>query len=214
MRTKIRVILFDADHVIQRAAPFEERLANIFGLDAADAAACATEIYAAEATTLTGDRPVLDAMEPVIEKWGGGKVTPTHFFQMWNDIRIDDVILTLISELRKQGYYCALASNQHAERAGYMIQNFHLDQYFDHCFFSFQLGYAKPNPQFFLAICDQTGWPPADHLFIDDNADNIAGALNIGMHAERYEMPMQGSGIKAMRRLLAGYGISEMPSAS
>lgn len=208
MAVPFKAILFDADHVIQRAAPYQQRLMNAFGLDAPDADMCVQELYAAEATTLTGKRSVSEAMGPIIEKWGGGKVSPASFFHHWNDIRVDQPVLNMISALREQGYYCALASNQHAERAHYMVQNLHLDRYFDQLFFSFALGFAKPDPQFFHAICDQTGWPPPDHLFIDDNADNVAGAASIGIVVQQYEMPMEGSGETEMRMLLASYGLS------
>ena len=74
-----KALLLDADHVVQRAAPYQQRLKAAFGLNPDDAATCAKELYAAEATTLTGDRMVLDAMGPVIEKWGRGKVAPKTF---------------------------------------------------------------------------------------------------------------------------------------
>lgn len=141
-----KALLLDADHVVQRAAPYQQRLKAAFGLNPDDAATCAKELYAAEATTLTGHRMVLDAMGPVIEKWGRGKVTPKTFFAAWNDIHVDKPVLALIADLRTQGYYCALASNQHEERAHYMVDSLHIDQYFDHLFFSFELGFAKPNP--------------------------------------------------------------------
>ena len=203
-----KALLFDADHVVQRAAPYQQRLKNAFGLNPDDADACAKELYAAEATTLTGNRTVLDAMGPIIEKWGRGKVTPKAFFAEWNDIRVDKPVLALISDLRAQGYYCALASNQHAERAHYMVDSLHIDLYFDHLFFSFELGFAKPDPQFFRAISDETRWPPQAHLFIDDNADNVAGAASIGMQAIQYEMPVEGSGEVKFKALLAAYGLT------
>lgn len=53
-------------------------------------------------------------------------------------------------------------------------------------FFSYELGLIKPDPEIYLRVCSQIGILPQQCVFIDDLAENIEGARNIGMQAIRF----------------------------
>ena len=45
------------------------------------------------------------------------------------------------------------------------------------------LGAAKPDPDVYVRALDRLGFAPAETLFIDDRADNVAGARSAGLRA-------------------------------
>ncbi len=53
-------------------------------------------------------------------------------------------------------------------------------QSFDKLFFSFELGCRKPDPEFFEKACSLGGFHPAETLFVDDNAENVNAAAQLG----------------------------------
>jgi putative hydrolase of the HAD superfamily len=75
---------------------------------------------------------------------------------------------------------------------------------FDEQFYSFELGFAKPEAGYFQAIVDRISVAPNRVLFIDDHDGNVAGAREIGIHSELF--PVDG-GVAALKPILARYGI-------
>jgi 2-haloacid dehalogenase len=49
----------------------------------------------------------------------------------------------------------------------------------------------KPDPRIYRILCERYALSPAQCVFIDDNAKNVAGAEAIGMRAVLYESPPQ-----------------------
>ncbi|MDO5648285.1 HAD-IA family hydrolase [Paracoccus sp. (in: a-proteobacteria)] len=47
----------------------------------------------------------------------------------------------------------------------------------------------KPDPRIFQILCDRAGVTPAECLFIDDSAANVAGARAAGMAAHHFTTP-------------------------
>ena len=52
---------------------------------------------------------------------------------------------------------------------------------------SAELGLTKPDPQAFLTCLQHLGFQPGSTLLIDDNADNVASALTVGLDAVLFE---------------------------
>lgn len=61
--------------------------------------------------------------------------------------------------------------------------DFGLDDLVDGVWASHHLGVRKPDPRFFLRILDRIGRDPADCLFVDDRAANVAAAAALGLRA-------------------------------
>jgi len=57
----------------------------------------------------------------------------------------------------------------------------HVLQPFDRLVASHELGLEKPDPAIFHWVLRDTGRPPAEHLFIDDIAENVESARAVGM---------------------------------
>jgi HAD superfamily hydrolase (TIGR01549 family) len=89
----------------------------------------------------------------------------------------------LFRTLKEQGHSVALLSNLGPHHAKCIKQRFpgFFEIYAPH-FFSFDLGFHKPDPNIYHATCKGLNKPPEKCLFIDDMEENIIGAQGIGMH--------------------------------
>lgn len=59
----------------------------------------------------------------------------------------------------------------------------------DRVFCSGLLGASKPSPDAFLRVVERLGHAAQHTLFLDDNFDNVEGARNAGLYAERVAQP-------------------------
>jgi putative hydrolase of the HAD superfamily len=57
---------------------------------------------------------------------------------------------------------------------------------FDHCTWSHALFTAKPDPEIYIKTAEALNTPPANILFLDDRAENIAAAAALGMQTIQY----------------------------
>jgi 2-haloacid dehalogenase/putative hydrolase of the HAD superfamily len=47
----------------------------------------------------------------------------------------------------------------------------------------------KPGPEIFQLVCERFGFAPAEALFIDDSATNIAAAKTLGFQTHHFTDP-------------------------
>ena len=90
----------------------------------------------------------------------------------------------LFRTLKEQGHSVALLSNLGPHHTECIKERF--PGFFDiHApyYFSYDLGYHKPDPNIYHATCQGLNKPPEQCLFIDDMEENVTGAQGIGMHS-------------------------------
>ena len=65
----------------------------------------------------------------------------------------------------------------------YLRQQFctRLCDYFHHAYYSHEMGYRKPEPEIYELLLQQEQLKPSSCLFIDDKAENIAAAAQLGL---------------------------------
>jgi len=112
--------------------------------------------------------------------------------------------VTLIEDLAAGGYRLALLSNAPAEVAE-VVAALPVAACFEHCVFSYALRSVKPEPECYRAVLAMLGASPADVVFLDDRADNVAGAQALGMRGVQFTDPGQA------RAALAAYGVVTTP---
>jgi len=83
----------------------------------------------------------------------------------------------------------------------YRFEKFGIRQYLRVAFSSCYVGLRKPGTAIYLRALDILGLPPARVLFVDDRAENTAGAEAAGMKAIRF------TGAEALRRELGTLGV-------
>jgi putative hydrolase of the HAD superfamily len=92
-------------------------------------------------------------------------------------------------------------NNETRETNEYRFNHFGLRDSFDVALSSCYLGMRKPEPAIYERALDILGRPAERILFIDDRAENVAGAMAAGMKSIRFE------GAEALRRELEILGV-------
>jgi glucose-1-phosphatase len=64
-----------------------------------------------------------------------------------------------------------------------------LDECFHKSYYSHLMRKRKPEPEIFLQVLHENDLDPAETIFLDDNADNIAGAKAVGINAVFVDKP-------------------------
>lgn len=200
----VRAVLWDADGVLQHLpAGWEASMRPVVGHLVDDVEAFLAEAFAAERPALTGDARWLEILPGLLERWGLA-ASYDEALRVW--LTIEPVVETreLVAALRARGLLCALATNQDEHRGRHMHENLGYADLFDDTFYSYELGVAKPDPAFFTAVLDRLGLAPDQVLFVDDNAENVASAREVGLRAEQWHVD---EGVDRLRERLAGHGL-------
>jgi len=197
----VSAVLFDADGVIQR--PSLDWWSRLTSLVPSDGDAFVADLMAAEKPSLVGKGDFRDAVAEVLQRWNS-PVSVEEALEPWRWFAAEPSVIALIGDLRAAGIGCHLATNQQAYRRAIMQDERGYGALFDQTFYSCDLGLAKPDPAYFRAILAAIDEPASSVLFIDDNEDNVAGALSVGLQAEVYDLS---SGVGELVGLLRRYGL-------
>lgn len=111
------------------------------------------------------------------------------FVEVWSDMFwVEERTLNLLLQARVHLRF--ILSNTNPIHWEWLSRRFSwLWEHFDKIFLSYEWGLLKPDPVFFREVVKASGFSPSEHLFIDDNPENIQGALQIGMRGLVYRDP-------------------------
>ncbi|MFP6746087.1 MAG: HAD family phosphatase [Alphaproteobacteria bacterium] len=112
-----------------------------------------------------------------------------------------DDSLAIVSELKAQGTPLYVISNWAAETWHHATARFEFLDWFDGVVVSGLEGVAKPDPKIFELACERHALAPEQCVFIDDIANNVDSARNLGFHG------IQFTDAPALRKQLAGLGL-------
>lgn len=104
-------------------------------------------------------------------------------------ITIPDVKKQKLMDLRKAGYRTFLLSNtidlhwRYCKDELFPMDNFTVDDYFEHTFTSQKMHMKKPDDEIFQTVIQETGIEPNETIFIDDLEVNCNAAERNGIHA-------------------------------
>lgn len=172
------VVLFDADGVMQTNPPgWSEEIATFVPVGGNRFRA---QVFEAERPAMVGAAAFRDVLTELAARWGI-EDRVDRMLDHWGRIELDSGAATLVRELRSSGVRCYLVSNQHDHRAGWMRSHLGYDDLFDGQFYSCDLGVLKPAVGFFEAVLHQVGADPRAVVVVDDKADNVAQAVELGM---------------------------------
>ncbi len=93
---------------------------------------------------------------------------------------IDREVVDAILKLKKT-HKVFLLSNAITELIRPILSSEELYPLFDRVFISAEMRVAKPSPEFFRAVLDETGISAQDAVMIDDNEKNLDGAAAVGI---------------------------------
>ena len=205
----IRAILFDADGVIQHANADDlpARLQRVLGFIPEDLDAFTREVFEAERPALAGQADFAEMLEPVVARRGAAGVAAELAGIWWCSIEADQAMLAVVGKLRDQGIQCALASNQQRYRAKYMGETLSYNAAFDRTFYSYQLGFTKPDIRYFEAIVAGLPFPPETVLFIDDAEENVTAAREAGFQAVQFVHPRNAHSVSMLKEVLQSFSV-------
>jgi putative hydrolase of the HAD superfamily len=92
-------------------------------------------------------------------------------------------------------------NNEARETNEFRFERFGLRSYFEFAFSSCYMGLRKPEPAIYSRALDILGKQPDRALFIDDRAENVAGAASVGMKTIQFK------GADALRAELKNLGV-------
>lgn len=118
--------------------------------------------------------------------------------ESWTDYH--EPVWTLAAEFRRAGGRIALLSNSGPDVMARVRAERPLEACFHAVVVSCEVGLAKPDPRIYQLTLERLGLPAHQVLFVDDRADNVAGAGQIGLQTLQFE------GADALDRLRALVG--------
>ena len=124
------------------------------------------------------------------EKYDCSRITDEMLWDAWNALLLDaDMARFELLEEVGRDYRIFVLSNTNAEHIEYVKREFRqasggreFESYFEKCFYSQDLHLRKPDVRIYREAIRQAGIVPEETLFIDDNACNLPGALDAGLH--------------------------------
>lgn len=121
----------------------------------------------------------------------------------WNDIYLgaDAEVCGLLTRAQFEFPLYAFTNSNPSHRAVWSERFANVLELFTSIFVSSDLGQRKPDRGAFDAISSLIGVSPSSILFFDDSAENVAGALDAGLHA------VHASSTDAVRTALAHLGV-------
>ncbi len=115
-----------------------------------------------------------------------------------NDAHLDRSLLAQLAPIRAGGVKLHLATVQEHERARYIWDELALKRHFDGMHYAAELGFAKPEAEFFRAAAARSGFAPGEIFFIDDKQANVDAARGEGWSAALWD------GTRPLASLMAG----------
>ncbi|NYD43088.1 HAD family hydrolase [Nocardioides panaciterrulae] len=199
----IKHVLLDADGVMQRVpGGWVAALEPHLGLRAQEFLVAVAED---EQPCLRGGGDFLEAMGGRLADFGLSGTARELHRAVWCSVQVEPTSVALVHALRDAGCAVHLGTNQEAHRAAYMRDELGYADLFDACFFSCELGAAKPEPDFFCRVLDRLGCSAPEVLFVDDHEPNVVAALECGLAAEHWRLD---DGPELLRRRLSTYGLT------
>jgi putative hydrolase of the HAD superfamily len=176
--------VFDADGVLQQipggwltsAEPFFGERAGEFLHEALNR----------EAPWLVGRSDRLLWLEAARERFGVTAAAEEVYAAVWLNVVVDAASVELVRRVRAAGYGVHLGTNQDRQRGVHMRQSFGYDSLFDVSCYSYDLGVAKPDVEFFREAVRRIGASAGDIVFVDDTESNVFSARAAGLAAIRW----------------------------
>lgn len=204
MTAAVRHVLLDADGVVQLSVNLGGEIDALTAHLGDDTIDFLTRTFPADGPVLRGHAEVLPLLAEALIARGSDADPARLYADLWLAIEVSAESLAVARWLQESGVGVHLGTNQDLSRAAYMKAELGYDDVFDTCFYSCDVGWAKPSTAFFDHVVTTLRAAAGEVLFVDDSPANVEGARAAGLTAERWEI---GDGLPALRNLLAGHGL-------
>ncbi len=158
-----------------------------------------------ELPMLAGRGDYLPILAATLQAYGVRAPVADVYAAVWTNIVVIEESIAIVRALRSSGYGVHLATNQECYRGAHMRTVLGYDELFDVSCYSYDLGVAKPDPEFFIRAARRIGADGSTILFVDDLAPNVEAARQAGLAAEQWDFTQ---GHDALRDLFAKHGVA------
>lgn len=113
------------------------------------------------------------------------------YFARWPEMIAGPIAGTveILAALKRRAVPLYALTNWSAETYPHAVERFEFLTWFDGILVSGEVGLIKPDPAIFRLLFERFAIRPAEAVYIDDNADNVAAAAALGMRAIRFTAP-------------------------
>lgn len=124
-------------------------------------------------------------------RWVAGKLnlSPADLSTFQNDFwacdELDQTLVILLDRL-KENYQLAIISNAMDNLGKLLTNRYPIADRFDLIVSSAEEGIMKPNTEIYRRTLNRLSVEPDEAIFIDDNEENIAGAINVGLQTIQF----------------------------
>lgn len=118
----------------------------------------------------------------------GWKGTVDELLKIWfeGEQEIDERVAQYIKKLRLEGYRVLACTNNERYRVEYLIDHLHLDTFFDKIYASCQVGFKKPETEFYYYILQKENLSKEEVVYWDNEKENVASARDWGIDSYLY----------------------------
>lgn len=177
---KIKAIIFDADGmVINSPEMFGTWYQKNKNLSSETMLAFFKGVFQ---DCLIGKADLKKSITPFLKDWKWEE-SVDEFLNAWFKFedRINKDVAELIKKLRSEGVKCYLATNQEKYRTDYIRNEMGFSKLFDKIYSSAEVGYKKPEKEFFEFILRDLNIDPGSVMFWDDDEKNVLTAREEGL---------------------------------
>lgn len=114
------------------------------------------------------------------------KVSKEQLIRIYSDMFTVNTGLVAVLPVLKKNYRLVLLSNTNDIHERYGWRDNEFLNLFDKLVLSHKVGAVKPEEKIYRAVEDFTRVPPAEHFYIDDIAEYVAGGKKMGWHAVQF----------------------------
>ena len=111
------------------------------------------------------------------------KIDDSLFDRIWNStlIRKKSGIEQVVEKLKKHTQIYLLSNTNEIHFNHFNPECQELFSLFDRCFFSYKIGFVKPEPGIFKYVLNDLQAEPSELVLLDDNESNLAAAADAGI---------------------------------
>ena len=188
---KFKVIIFDADGMVIRAEMFSDIFSREYNIPLNEILAFFENEFK---LCLIGKADVKKELKKYLKKWQLNKPV-NEFLDEWFQFedKVDTRLIKIIKKLQKSGIKCILGTNQEKYRTRYLLDKMAFGKVFDKIFSSADIGYRKPQQEFYQFIYDDLkktliNLKKSEVLFCDDREKNVKAACDFGFEGWHYKI--------------------------
>lgn len=127
--------------------------------------------------------PAFNYWRPYIEEWGIS-FDEKQFWDYWfNAEKESSEMISLAQEIKQKDVKVIILSNNFKERSNFYNEYPALNQAVDKLYYSWKIGFVKPNPEAWKYVLDANDLKPEECIYFDDQDKNLKAAESLGIKA-------------------------------